>query len=52
MLLKAERNVDAPLEDFWKAHALLLPILKYCAVSYLSVQASSELSEWVFSFAG
>ena len=52
MLLKAEHNVDAPLEDFWKANASQLPILEQCAGRYLSVQASSASSEWVFSYAG
>ena len=51
-LLKAECNVDTPLENFWKAHASLLPILEQCAGHYFSVQASSAPSEWVFSFAG
>ena len=52
VLLKAEYNVDGPLEDFWKVHASLLPILQQCAGRYLSVQAYSASSEWVFSFAG
>ena len=52
VLLKAEHYVDTPLENFWKAHASLLTILEQCAGHYLSVQASSASSEWVFSFAG